>query len=44
MIQYITIPAPATGGGFDLTLAQSQTRSVYHLVQQYFQLLLIQQV
>jgi hypothetical protein len=29
MIQYITIPAPATGGGFDLTLAQSQTRSVY---------------
>ena len=29
MIQYINIPAPSTGGGFDLTLAQSQTRSVY---------------
>jgi hypothetical protein len=29
MMQYITIPAPATGGGFDLTLQQSQTRSVY---------------
>ena len=29
MMQYITIPAPATGGGFDLTLEQSQTRSVY---------------
>ena len=29
MIQYITIPAPSTGGGFDLTLAQSATRSVF---------------
>ena len=29
MIQYITVPAPSTGGGFDLTLEQSQTRSVY---------------
>jgi hypothetical protein len=29
MIQYITVPAPSTGGGFDLTLGQSQTRSVY---------------
>ena len=29
MIQYITVPAPSTGGGFDLTLAQSVTRSVY---------------
>ena len=29
MMQYITIPAPATGGGFDLTLQQSQTRSVF---------------
>ena len=29
MIQYITVPAPSTGGGFDLTLAQSQTRSVF---------------
>jgi hypothetical protein len=29
MIQYITVPAPSTGGGFDLTLAQSATRSVF---------------
>ena len=29
MMQYITIPAPSTGGGFDLTLEQSVTRSVY---------------
>jgi len=29
MIQYINIPAPSTGGGFDLTLAQSVTRSAY---------------
>jgi hypothetical protein len=29
MIQYINIPAPSTGGGFDLTLSQSVTRSVY---------------
>ena len=29
MIQYITVPAPSSGGGFDLTLAQSVTRSVY---------------
>ncbi len=29
MIQYITIPAPSAGGGFDLTLAQSATRSVF---------------
>jgi len=29
MIQYINIPAPSSGGGFDLTLEQSATRSVY---------------
>ena len=29
MIQYITVPAPSSGGGFDLTLEQSQTRSVF---------------
>lgn len=29
MIQYINIPAPSSGGGFDLTLEQSVSRSVF---------------